>query len=154
MNIINYNHKTDLNKLAELYKKSILKLGIGYYNETQLKIWSSWTNNIKEFKERLTKGTVLVAEINNELVGFGHLHPSNYISLIYTNPIHKRKGIAKSIYLKLKSIAMSEGNKEIFTHSSKVARKFFESLGFKILEKETVNRENIDFLRFHMKKIL
>ena len=89
----------------------------------------------KDFLARVVRaGQCSVARIGDTVVGFAVLEQSFYeqgfISLLMTQPEHRRHGIAKALIRHIESICPTE---KLFTstnQSNTIAQKVYESLGF------------------------
>ena len=74
---------SDAEELIELSQSSILKTCREDYTQPQLKAWANGINRPNRFKEAIKNQYFIVAEIDNEIVGFASLENGNYIDFLY-----------------------------------------------------------------------
>ena len=143
-------------ELSQLYYDAITKLAPAYYHPQQVKIWADYPRkHPNEFAKLLTQGTVIMA-INSKgkVMGFGQLHPKNYIALLYTLPEFNRLGVASAIYSKLEQLAYISHQTTLSATASKLSLPLFRKLGFELIDTEVAVRDNITFERYNMVKLL
>lgn len=148
-----YN-SSDIDKLAQVYRMSVLELGKGHYDAEQLTVWASFADEREDFRNLLESGYTLVAESTGSPVALGALDPIDRVALLYTLKSHSRMGVATAIYRELESYSASAGAKIIHTEASSVSRPFFLKMGFKVAETEIALRKGLRFKRFKMLKEL
>src|SRR5690606_29628028 len=105
-------------------------------------------------QQRLDAMETLVAEEGSALAGFISYEPNGTIDLVFTAPNFARKGIASALYNEAEQQLKERGVQELHTESSVVARPFFESHGFEVVEEQRVTVRGAQFLRFNMRKQL
>lgn len=144
------------NQLAQLYYNAVTELALPFYNSAQIDMWANYPmQNSAAFSKLLLQGNVLIAiDGNNKAVGFGQLHPNNYLSLLYISPQHSRQGIGTAIYEQLEEIAINSHQSMISVTASKLSKPLFEQLGFELIDTEIALRNNIEFERYNMVKLL
>lgn len=100
---------SDTEKIFQTHKASIERLCKYHYSPKDIEAWTGILSpNIYEeaIKEKIT----LVAEKENEILGFGILHiASNELSAIYVHPEFMGKSVGKEILLKLEAAASENG---------------------------------------------
>lgn len=144
----------DLDALAELYRDSVLAIGIMAYTSEQVTVWASFSNDRESFSKLLSQGHAVLAEIDGKPAAFCHLHPLNHISLLYTAPDHARRGLATVVYRAIEEIARADGQQVLTTDASRLSRPFFEREGFVVRRTEETIRQGVSFERFQMEKRL
>ena len=72
----------------------------------------------------------LVAERNNELVGFGLLSLGGSIALLYVSPDARFSGVSKLLLSALEHAAIAAGIYELKLESSATALRFYERRGY------------------------
>ncbi|EAR54166.1 hypothetical protein SKA34_10398 [Photobacterium sp. SKA34] len=153
--LLNYNPHYE-QELSQLYYDAITKLAPAYYHPQQVKIWADYPRKYpNEFAKLLTQGTVIMA-INSKgkVMGFGQLHPKNYIALLYTQPEFNRLGIASAIYSKLEQLAYKNHQTILSVTASKLSLLLFQKLGFETIDTEIAIRDDVTFERYNMVKLL
>ncbi len=144
----------DLSPVVRLFTDSVHELTAAAYDETQRYAWASRTPNLDTWQQRLDAMETLVAEEGSALAGFISYEPNGTIDLVFTAPNFARKGIASALYNEAEQQLKERGVQELHTESSVVARPFFESHGFEVVEEQRVTVRGAQFLRFNMRKQL
>jgi len=144
----------DLSPVVRLFTDSVHELTAAASAETQRYAWASRTRNLDTWQQRLDAMETLVAEEGSALAGFISYEPNGTIDLVFTAPNFARKGIASALYNEAEQQLKERGVQELHTESSVVARPFFESHGFEVVEEQRVTVRGAQFLRFNMRKQL
>ena len=146
---------TDADGLAlrELFQQSIRQIASKYYEADAIAAWSASADDA-EFVSRLQRGLTLVALLHGEAVGFAQLYPANHLEMMYLSPHGSGLGIATLLCQHLEDEARIAGSKTLTTASSLAARRFFESMGFRVVAEETVQRNGVAINRLQMEKVL
>jgi putative acetyltransferase len=145
----------DMEELQKLFLETITEICKAEYNDDQINAWTSDTKsnrNKQRWIDILTKQFILVAHINNEIVGFATLDNGNYIDLLYVHKNHQRQGIADSLYENIENEAKRQNQSSLTSNVSKTARPFFEKVGFKVTKEQTVVRQNVELTNYKMEK--
>jgi putative acetyltransferase len=153
--VIRIGQLVDLAELQKLFLETITEICIADYNDDQINAWISDTKsnrNKQRWIDILTKQYVLVAHINNEIVGFATLDNGNYIDLLYVHKNHQRQGIADSLYENIENEAKRQNQSSLTSNVSKTARPFFEKVGFEVTKEQTVVRRNVELTNYKMEK--
>ncbi len=127
---------SDSEELIELSQSSILKTCREDYTQPQLKAWANGINRPNRFKEAIKNQYFIVAEIDNEIVGFASLENGNYIDFLYVSTQHLRKGVAQCLYNCLLNKALESNQQCILSDVSITATSFFKKQGFTIVNKQ------------------
>jgi putative acetyltransferase len=147
----------DLEELQRLYVDTITEVCKSDYNEDQIEAWTSDTknnSNSQRWLDTLTKKYVLVAQKDNEIIGFITLANGNYIDFLYVHKNYQRQGVADSLFKHIENIARQQKQSILTSDVSKTARPFFEMQGFQIVKKQSVVRHKVELTNFKMKKEL
>ncbi|GGA69655.1 acetyltransferase [Arenimonas soli] len=142
----------DARELAALFTASVHELGKAYYDDEQRRAWASPEPDLARWQDRLAALNVLVAGRNGQTAGFIAFTPDGYIDLLFTAPAHARHGVARALFLAAERHLHALGTYDLHTHASRVARPFFEQVGFTVLAPETVDRDGVALERFAMRK--
>lgn len=144
---------SDMPALVQLFKNAVNTINIRDYSQEQVAIWSNST----DWKNHLEKNVTLVAEMNGIIIGFTDMTQEGYLNHFY---VHKDYVGAKGNYIALKLFkaieteARNMGLSEIVTYCSITAKKPAERMGFIVLHKNTVTKNNVTFINYYMKKVL
>lgn len=110
-----------------------LVVGLSHFylssNDETLPEWLSSTLELKEFESRLKNNdfTNLVCENNGNIVGYISIKNKNHIYHLFVSRHHQRKGIAKRLWGKAKSLCQSS---TYTVRSSLYAVPVYECFGF------------------------
>ncbi len=144
----------DTEALAAIYRDAVFGLGIASYTSEQVAVWASFPDEAASFRELLSRGFALVAEVDGAPAAFCHLHPSDHVSLLYTATRHARRGLATAVYLGVEAHARAQGQQILTTDASRISRPFFEHHGFVVRRTEQTIRQGVAFERYQMEKRL
>ena len=144
----------DLPALADLYRDAVEGLGTTEYRPEQIVVWAAFADEHAAFRERLSEGFALVAEVDGVPAAFCHLHPVDHISLLYTATRFARQGLATAVYRGVEAYARDHGQTRLNTDASKISRPFFAREGFEVVRVEQVDRLGVTFERYRMEKVL
>lgn len=139
--------------LRELFRQSIQQIASKHYDADAIAAWSASADDA-DFVTRLQHGLTLVALLHGEAVGFAQLQPASHIEMMYLSPQGSGLGIATLLCQHLEDEARIAGSKTLTTASSLAARRFFESMGFRVVAEETAQRNGVAINRLQMEKVL
>ncbi|MFB2839706.1 N-acetyltransferase family protein [Floridanema evergladense] len=145
---------SDAESLVKIYRDAVIGIGATAYNAKQIEVWSSYPEDLEEFRHLLGQGLTIVGLDEEELVAFGQLNPLNHIAFIYTATRVARKGYATKIYQQLEDYAIAQNVERLHTEASHISKHFFLKMGFWVIEMEIVDRKNTQFERFKMEKTI
>lgn len=156
MNRILYNIRKgsldDLPYLQALFVNTVHSVCKHDYTPGQIKAWTSGIENTERWQRIVQDQYLLVAEIENQLVGFCSLQEGAHVDMLFVHKDFQGQGIASALYRAIEEKAMALGAGFITTYASKTARSFFERTGFTVLEEQTVVRKGVSLNNFKMKK--
>ncbi|WP_278381417.1 GNAT family N-acetyltransferase [Chryseobacterium arthrosphaerae] len=144
----------DLPAMQQLFADTIQVICKNDYNDLQRNAWSAGADNKERWMNVIKSQYVLIAEAENQLVGFSTLDQGTYIDLLFVHKDLQHQGIASLLYAKMEEEALRHGQKQLTADVSKTARPFFEKSGFRILKEQTVNVKGIDLINYKMIKNL
>jgi putative acetyltransferase len=145
---------SDTKKISQTHKASIQTLCKNFYSAENIKNWTSILN--PEIYENAIKEKILiVAEEDGIICGFGILDlDTAEICAVYIHPDHTSKGIAKSILLKLESLAMKNHVDCLNTCSTINALLFYKHQGYIETEKsfhQLPNNTKLECIKMYKK---
>ena len=129
-------------------------MNIKDYTQEEIDDWSSWYSDTDKWKQKINEQFFIIAQLNNELVGFGSLTKDGYLDYMFVHKDHQRKGIAKNLYSTIEEKALEQKNHIIYSEVSITAKDFFESLGFEIEKSQKKKSKNKELSNFKMRKLL
>jgi putative acetyltransferase len=145
---------SDAETLAAIYRDAVMGIGSSAYDAKQVEAWSSYPEDIEEFRQLLRQGLTIVALHDGQLVAFGQLNPPHRIAFVYTATHFARLGYATEIYKQLEAKAIEQGVQRLHTEASRISKHFFLKMGFCVVETEIVDRKGVQLERFKMAKII
>lgn len=138
--------------MKQLFVDTIHSVCKDQYNESQLSAWSSSSQNDQRWQELISTQYVLIAELNDKIVGFASLKDGNYIDFFYVHKDFQRKGIAKELLLRIESEAASYGTLVLTSDVSMTAKPFFEKNGFLVVKVQENLRKDVVLINYKMMK--
>ncbi len=142
--------KEDLDKVLDVFEGTVRFVCNADYSLTQIEAWLNAGRDRARWAKAMKDQYFLVAEFDNELVGFGSLQGSNYLDFLYVHKDHQRKGIADMLYQQLKAKAEKNGHGRLTSDVSKTAMKFFQSKGFKLIHENRLEVNGVEVVNYHM----
>jgi putative acetyltransferase len=144
----------DLKEMQELFVATIKSVCQKEYNEQQIEVWTSGVNNTERWIEVIEKQFVLLALIENKIVGYGTLKDTNYIDFFYIHKDFQRQGIANNLLTLLELEAKKRSSKTITSDISITAKPFFEKKGFIVKAKQKNIKSGVELINYKMEKNL
>jgi len=145
---------SDLQEMKQLYIETIQSVCKNDYNPAQIEAWISGVKNTDRWTEVIESQFVLLAIIQNQIVGFGTLKDGNYIDFFYIHKDFQRQGIADKILAELELEAKNHNSKIITSDISITAKPFFEKKGFVVKAEQKNIRLGVELINYKMEKHL
>jgi putative acetyltransferase len=145
---------SDLQEMQQLYIETIQSVCKNDYNPAQIETWISGVKNTNRWTEVIETQFVLLATIQNQIVGFGTLKDGNYIDFFYIHKDFQRQGIADKILAELELEAQNHNSKIITSDISITAKPFFEKKGFVVKAEQKNIRLGVELINYKMGKDL
>ncbi len=142
----------DLEEMQELFVGTVKNTCRNDYNENQINAWITSVKNKEKWQSILANQHVLIAEIDEKIIGFGSLKNGNYIDVLYIHKNFIRKGIATLIFKKLKEKSLKFGFDRLTADVSKTARPFFENKGFQVIRENKNKINGVNIINYHMRQ--
>jgi putative acetyltransferase len=152
--IIRKGSPGDLSEMKQLFTETITTVCKNDYDEQQLEAWRSRVENNERWIKIITDQFVLIAESEDKIIGFSTLDEGNYIDMFFVHKNHQHQGIATQLYTQLEDEARQQNKKFLTADVSKTAKAFFEKLGFRIINEQTVWVKGISLTNYKMQKNL
>lgn len=126
---------SDTKKISQTHKDSIQKLCKDHYSSENIEKWTSILDP-KIYENAIKEKILIVAEEENEILGFGILDVYNSeLCAIYVDPEHTKKGVAADLLHKLESLALEKNVNRLNTCSTMNALEFYKHHGYIDTEK-------------------
>jgi len=126
----------DLPEITSIYRDTIRVVNSKDYSETQIEAWSSGANDLKKWQDRIKKFYFLVAEINNQIVGFSYLKSGYYLENIFVHKDFQRMTIGSKLLRIMESQVSMNGHETIKSDISTTALDFFDSHFYDVEKKQ------------------
>ncbi|MBF4493927.1 GNAT family N-acetyltransferase [Flavobacterium sp. MR2016-29] len=143
---------SDLSEMQEMYIETIKWVCKNDYTPLQIDAWVSGLNNTERWLKVIHNQFVLLALIENKIVGYGTLKDGNYIDFFCVHKNYQRQGIADEIFIKLELEAKKENSKTMTADVSITAKPFFEKKGFIIKGEQKNIRLGVELINYKMEK--
>jgi putative acetyltransferase len=144
----------DLSALTTLFLRTIRSVNSSDYSTRQIDAWASGVKNQDRWQRRILDQYLILDEHDGSLRGFASITAEGYIDLMYVDKDHQNKGVAKNLYLELERYARERRIDQLESDVSITARPFFERMGFKVINEQTVTINSVALDNFKMTKSL
>lgn len=152
--IRSYN-ETDAPFLAAIYFNTIHKINAKDYSPEQLNAWApSDSLETEGWMRKWKKIPPIVALIDNKIVGFAELEDNGHIDCFYCHHEHQGCGVGSALIKEIEHRAKKNKINKIFAEVSITAKPFFETKGFAVIKKQSVNIRGMTLTNFVMEKLL
>jgi putative acetyltransferase len=132
----------DTMALRELFAQAIEELTQDDYDEEQRIAWASSAEDAQAFDRRLAEMLTLVVQVEGEYLGFAALQDNKTIDMLYVHPYYAGEGVGTALVTALEKIAAARGSETLSVDASDTAEPFFESLGYRPVQRNTVPRDD------------
>jgi putative acetyltransferase len=145
--------------LLAIHYRAIHEIASADYPVDILNSWHSPNKqpDLSDFDKKLKHGqSVVVAEIDNQLAGFGELVPEkNELLAVYVNPDYTRQGVGTAILHELECIALEKNLSFLQMDASLTAVPFYKAHGYQDVGRDVhILRPGVKMDCVKMKKIL
>lgn len=140
---------SDCEQLSKLFFQTVHSVNAKDYTKEQLDVWATGNVDLNEWDKSFKEHHTVIATDNGEIVGFGDIDSSGYLDRLFVHKNHLHEGIATAICDELES---SVNVKKVTTYSSITAKPFFEKRGYRVIQENTVVRNEIPLTNFLMEK--
>jgi putative acetyltransferase len=143
---------TNLEEITNLFHRTVHAIDPSIYSEKQKEAWAPKPPEYLKWDQRLRCVKTYMACDNGKIVGFMSIGPPGYIDYFFVDPDHQGKGIGKDLYYHIERFAQDRYRKKLIVEASKVARPFFERMGFILLSENQVIVNGQTLTNYTMKK--
>lgn len=144
----------DLESILDLFVGTIASVNAKDYDAEQLAAWMGGASRKERWLQKIKDQHFLVAEQNNDLVGFGSITTEGYLDFMYVSKDHQGCGVAKQLLTALEEFARSHRLNKITSDVSITAKPFFSKQGFQTVQEQTVHIEGISLTNYKMEKTI
>ncbi len=147
-------HTADLHEMQQLFVDTVTNVCSKDYTEEQIQVWTSGVADNRRWLDRFDEQFVLLATIDDQIVGFGTIKDANYIDMFFVHKDFQGMGVAREIYRRLEDKAHELKSDYITSDVSITAKPFFEKRGFVVVQEQKVERMGVELGNYGMRKKL
>jgi putative acetyltransferase len=130
----------DARSILEVHRSAVLRTAARQYAPDVLSAWAAPLDpgNVERMAGIITSNSelILVAEIHEQIVGFGSIVPKNSeLRAVYVHPDYGRGGIGGRLLAALEALARQRRLSELTMDASLNAEDFYANRGFVALER-------------------
>jgi GNAT superfamily N-acetyltransferase len=145
MTVVELNKK-DINELYNFIVDTIQISYYGYYPEEAINHFIEYSNK-SDILDDAKQNYVIVVKNENKIIATGTLSYT-YIKRVFVSPDFQGKGLGKLIMQDLEEKAKANNLKLVELHSSLFAKKFYDSLNYKMFKIGNVKVDNSERLYY------
>lgn len=135
----------DADSVRELFRETIISVNEKDYDEKQIDIWASGSEDKTAWERKITEQHFLIAEIDSKTVGFSSITDEGYIDFMFTHKDYQHQGIATKMLSALEEFANEKKLEKVWAEVSITARPFFSGKGFRITERFVKEVKGVKF---------
>lgn len=140
---------TDCEKISKLFYETVHAINAKDYSDKQLFAWAKNENQLQTRQDDLLEQNTLIAEINEELVGFASITNTGYLDLLFVHKDYQRQGVAKKLCDEAERLFPV-----VTTYASITAKPFFEKRGYAVICENVAERLGVKLINYKMQKNL
>lgn len=141
--------------LAAIYFHTIHNINAKDYSPEQVNAWAPISSLETEgWIKKWQKVPPIIAFLDHQIVGFAEFEENGHVDCFYCHHEYQGCGIGSTLMKAIEDKARENNINRIFAEVSITARPFFESKGFSVVKKQSVNIRGATLINFVMEKIL
>ncbi len=145
-NIRQYKEK-DCVSISNLFYETVHSVNAKDYMQAQLFAWAKNRSQLLSKNDAFLNQFTLVAEIGEDIIGFGSIDESNCLDMLYVGKDFLRQGVATALCNQLE-----KGRRVVKTYASITAKPFFEKRGYTVVRENQVKRLGLILTNYEMQK--
>ena len=126
----------DLPEITSIYRDTIRAVNSKDYSEEQIEAWSSGAGDTKKWQDRIKKCYFLVAEVNDQIVGFSYLRNGYYLENMFVHKAFQGQTVGSKLLRIMESQVLMNGHNRIKSDISTSAFPFFDSHYYDVEKKQ------------------
>jgi len=138
----------DLPAIKALVNQTIDICYVGVYPREAMQFFKDWHSNDRILADA-EEGCTVVLEQDGQVIGTGTV-AGNEIKRVFVGPVFQKRGLGRLIMQVLEDHAVSAGIGVVKLDASLPSKKFYDSLGYIMLEEtflEVENNKRLDYYR-------
>lgn len=144
----------DAAAVASLFHDTVRRINCRDYTDIQVRAWAPDAADPAVWIGKLAGRFSIVAEQDGVITGFGDIEADGHLDHLFVHADHQGEGIGRRLAETMEAEARRLGLGRIFTEASITARPFFERLGYRVIQEQTVLSRGVEFINFRMEKLL
>lgn len=144
----------DIPEITAIFRDTVRTVNSRDYNEKQIEVWASGADDIDKWKERIKKTYFIVAELDDNIVGFSYLTKGFYLDGLFVHKDFQRKTIASKLLRIMESRVSINGYDTIKSDVSITALPFFDSHFYEVEKKQKKSHKGMVFENYLVYKDL
>ncbi|MFG0267350.1 MAG: GNAT family N-acetyltransferase [Rhodopirellula sp. JB055] len=133
-----------------LFRDTVHRVNRRDYSLEQLNAWAPESVDLDAWCDRFQGRVALVVELDSKLIGFADMTRDGYLDRLFVSADHQRRGVAKLIWSGLDAHLRRLECETVLTEASITAKPFFESVGFRVLQRQSVECRGVSLDNFRM----
>lgn len=134
----------DAQALGRIFHRAVHEGASVRYSPDECAAWSPAPPASRMWEDRLAEADTVVADTSDGPVGFMSLWPGRaYLDLAYVLPEAMGTGIAAALYAVLEGRARAAGLTRLETEASLLAEPFFARQGWRVVQRQQVERHGV-----------
>ena len=146
----------DKEQVNQAHVRSIKEVCSRDYSPEQIEKWSSLKYSDDIWSNTVNKDCCYLIEKDSQIYGFCHakIHNDNRgeIAGLYFTPEILGKGFGRKIFERCLAYLKQFNPEKIFIVGTKTAKGFYETMGFRTLEKKIIQIRGVDVECYHMER--
>lgn len=157
---IKFYQPEDLTAMMQLFYRTVHTVNAKDYTPQQQDAWAPDDVTVdqerrKNWDRTLREHLSLLVWEGEELMGFGDIDlAAGYLDRLYVSADFQGRGVATALCDRLEQAAREAGCEAVRSDVSITARPFFESRGYRVLQRQQVERKGVLLTNFKMEKQL
>ncbi|ABD54772.1 GNAT family N-acetyltransferase [Jannaschia sp. CCS1] len=153
--IIRPYRPADAIPLATLYHRAVNEGAALKYDAEQRAAWSPQPPTSEGWRARVEEAETLVAERDGAILGFMTLDvAAGFVDFAYVAPDVMGQGVASALYAVIEGRARVKGHAVLETEASLLAEPFFLRQGWRVVQRQEVERCGVKIPNARMEKRL
>ncbi|HGS5672503.1 TPA: N-acetyltransferase family protein [Vibrio parahaemolyticus] len=144
--------ESDARALWAIFYHTIRNVNIRDYSQEQVVAWAPDNFGPEVWQLKMNSIAPFVAEIDGDIVGYTDLQENGLIDHFFCHHEHQGKGIGRSLMEHVLNVGKQQGIYTFYSEVSITARPFYERLGFKVVQEQTVEVRGQKLRNFVMEK--
>lgn len=145
---------SDITAITTVFRDTVLQASTKFYSEKQINVWGNEADDLPTWENRINDFYFIVAEIEQEIVGFAYLKKGYYLDGLFVSKNFQRKGVATRLLSVIESQVIDNEFEVIKSDVYKTALPFFENRYFEVIKKQKTPIKGVFFEKFLISRAL